>query len=312
MVVIPARNEEATIARAIRSFPRDTVIVVDDHSEDRTAKVARKAGAGVLPAPDLPYLAIGKANACAAGARGLTSRWVLFTDADTWFEKGFLDAVIVVAEASGLSMLSFYLDPDYQGLAENVLAPYARALAFCGLGVIDNPRASFTGQCWLARLDSYQFIGGHGAVLTSLIEDLKLTKLAERHRLKLATARTPGFGHVRLYQGYAAVRDGIQRQAFRFTMINRMIGVLIVCSALLAALWLPALAWLAWDGQWIAAASFALVPTLLLWPWYGSWRSSLLAPLAVYWILPALARGLVGALFGTPVRWKGRKVRALL
>jgi len=43
MVVIPARNEEKVIARAVKSFPHDTVIVVDDHSEDGTAEVARQA-----------------------------------------------------------------------------------------------------------------------------------------------------------------------------------------------------------------------------------------------------------------------------
>src|SRR5580698_4352985 len=53
MVIVPARNEEASIARAVKSFPHDTVIVVDDHSEDGTADVASKAGAGVLKAPDL-------------------------------------------------------------------------------------------------------------------------------------------------------------------------------------------------------------------------------------------------------------------
>jgi len=311
MVVIPARNEEATIGRAVRSLPRDTVIVVDDHSEDRTAKVARKAGAGVLPAPELPHLAIGKANACAAGALGLASRWVLFTDADTWFEPGFLNAAVGVAEANGLSLLSFYLDPEYGGWAERTLGPYARALAFSGLGLVNNPRALFTGQCLLARVDSYRFIGGHSAVLKSLIEDLQLTKLAERHRLKFATARAPGFGYARLYDGYAGVRDGIQRQAFRFMMINRLTGVVVIGSALLAALWLPALAWLVRDKQWIAAGSFALVPSLLLWPWYPSWRSALLAPLAVYWILPAMARGLIGAVLGRPAEWKGRKVRGL-
>jgi glycosyltransferase involved in cell wall biosynthesis len=311
MVVIPARNEEAMIGRAVRSLPHDTVIVVDDHSEDRTAEAAREAGAGVLPAPELPHLAIGKSNACAAGARALTSRWVLFADADTWFEEGFLDAAVAAAEASGLSLLSIYLDPEYRGLAETTLAPYARALAFCGFGVIDNPRALFTGQCMLARLDSYHFIGGHSAVLTSLIEDLKLTKLAERHRLKLAAARAPGLGHARMYEGYAGVRDGIRRQAFRFMMVNSMIGIVIMLAALLMALWLPALAWLTSQQRWPAGAMLALFPTLLLWPWYRNWWNALLAPVAVYWILPALLRGLLCALFGRRVQWKGRTVRAL-
>jgi 4,4'-diaponeurosporenoate glycosyltransferase len=310
MVVIPARNEEASIARAVRSLPHDTVIVVDDHSGDRTAELAREAGAGVLPAPDLPRKGIGKSNACAAGARALTSRWVLFTDADTWFEPEFLDAVAGWAEANGRSLLSIYLDPEYRGIAEHALIPYARALAFCGFGCVNVPHALFTGQCLLARLDSYNFIGGHGAVIEHLTEDIKLSMLAERHRLKLAAARAPGLGHARLYEGYAGVRNGIERQAFRFMMVNPAIGIVILGSALLAALWLPTLAWLAWEKQWIGAAALALVPTLLLWPWYRHW-SALLAPVAVYWILPALGRGLLSALLGRPVRWKGRTVRAV-
>jgi glycosyltransferase involved in cell wall biosynthesis len=311
MVVIPARNEEAAIGRAVRSLPHDTVIVVDDHSEDGTAEVAREAGAGVLPAPEVPRKGIGKSNACAAGARALTSRWVLFTDADTWFEPGFLDAVAGAAEANGLSLLSVHLDPEYRGIAEHTLAPYARALAFCGFGLAGSPQALFTGQCLLARLESYNFLGGHNAVVAYLTEDVRLAKLAERHRLKLATARATGLGHARMYQGYAGVRDGIRRQAFRFMLVNPMIGIVIICSAVLAALWLPTLAWLIWRKQWIPAGIFALVPTLLLRPWYRNWGTALLAPVAVYAILPALARGLLAALFGKPVQWKGRTVRAV-
>lgn len=311
MVVIPARNEEAGIGRAVRSFPPDTVIVVDDHSVDRTAELAREAGAGVLPAPDLPRKGVGKANACAAGARALTSRWVLFTDADTWFQSNFLNAAVGYAEASDLSLLSIYLDPEYRGLAENALVPYARALVFCGFACVSSPHALFTGQCVLARLDSYRFMGGHGAVVTSLTEDVKLSMLAARHRLKQATARAPGLGHARMYEGYAGVGNGIRRHAFRFMLVHPAIGIAILCAALLAALWLPVLAWLVWDEQWAAAAILAAVPTLLLRPWYRNWASALLAPLALYWILPALGLGLFSALLGRPVRWKGRTVRAV-
>jgi cellulose synthase/poly-beta-1,6-N-acetylglucosamine synthase-like glycosyltransferase len=73
MVIVPARNEESVIARVVGSLPPDTVIVVDDHSEDGTAEAARKAGAGVLKAPDLGMQSFGKPNACAAGARVLLS-----------------------------------------------------------------------------------------------------------------------------------------------------------------------------------------------------------------------------------------------
>lgn len=111
MAVIPARNEESTIGRAVASLPHDSVIVVDDHSTDQTAEVARKAGAGVVTAPDLAAGALGKSSACLAGARLLESRWILFTDADTWFEKGFLNSAVAAAAARDVAYVSIHLWP---------------------------------------------------------------------------------------------------------------------------------------------------------------------------------------------------------
>ena len=52
-VIIPARNEEKNIERAVKSFAGVPVIVVDDDSSDRTAEFARAAGARVIKAPPL-------------------------------------------------------------------------------------------------------------------------------------------------------------------------------------------------------------------------------------------------------------------
>jgi len=311
MVVIPARNEEMNIARAVTSLPHDTVIVVDDHSEDRTAEVARKAGAGVLPAPPLPRNGFGKANACAAGVRPLTSRWVLFADADTHFEPGFLSAAVADAEAKGLSLVSYHLDPEYRTFAENVLIPYARALVFCGANPKGHFSALFTGHCLLARREAYNFLGTHIAIVTHLVEDVKLPALAERHRLKMAIARAPGWGTRRMYAGFRGIYRGIERHAFRFMVVSSMIGILILLVAFWAALWLPLLAWLCWDRQWIAAGIFALLPMMALRPWYPNWLRALFAPLAIYGLLPALLRGLTSAIRGKAIVWKGRTVRAV-
>ena len=311
MVVIPARNEEAVIARAVASLPPDSVIVVDDASEDGTADAAEKAGAGVVAAPPLPKRGIGKANACAAGARLLTSRWVLFADADIRFEPGFLGAAVAAAEANGLSVVSIHLDPEYGSFAEHVLVPYARALVYGGANPRTNAPALFTGNCLLVQREAYNFLGTHIAVVTHLAEDVKLTSLAARHRLKLAIVRAPGLGRRRYYEGFRGIYRGIERHAFRFMVVNWMIGGVILLAALCSASWLPLLAWLAWDKQWIAAALFALLPVVTLRPWYRNWLSALSAPLAIYLILPALARGLVSAVRGKPISWKGRTVRAV-
>ncbi len=68
-VVIPALNEEETIAEVVRAVPRELaeeVIVVDNGSVDRTAERAREAGARVVSEPQRGY-----GRACRAGIRAL-------------------------------------------------------------------------------------------------------------------------------------------------------------------------------------------------------------------------------------------------
>ncbi|MGH9559009.1 MAG: glycosyltransferase family A protein [Bryobacteraceae bacterium] len=71
-------------------------------------RLARKAGAGVVRAPEVPRGAARKAHTSMAGARLLTSKWILFADADAWFDPGFLDAAALdaVVEDVKIAMLA--------------------------------------------------------------------------------------------------------------------------------------------------------------------------------------------------------------
>ena len=315
MVIIPARNEEARIESAVRSLPPDTVIVVDDHSEDKTAEVARQAGAGVLPAPPLPRNGVGKPSACAAGARLLTSRWILFADADTRYEKGFLQAVVDFAEKRDLTLVSIHLDPEYQTFFERFLLPYTFALFYSSWISKNSVNPLFTGKCILARREAYVFMGGHGAIATQLVDDVRLTMLAHRHRLNVAVARAPGIGRVRMYQGLRGIWTGIQRQAFRYMVVSPGASLSTFFAWLCMMLWIPGLAWLILGGHGsyrhgFSAIAFTFLPALALAGWYRNWRA-LLAPLTVVLALPILFWGFISVLICTPLNWKGRTVRAV-
>lgn len=304
MVIIPARDEQDCIARAVESLPHDTVIVVDDHSQDSTAQIARKSGAGVLPAPELAKGAIGKANACLAGARALESKWILFTDADTWFEPGFLNSAAASAEKSGVAFLSIHPRIECATWSERILSPYAAALFFTGVSPRSDPAAAFSGQCLLMRRDAYEFMGAHAAVMNTLIDDLKLAGLARRHRLAFASVRAGRLAHVRFREPSKSVRRG----AFRFMLIAPWMGIVIMIAGTLAAAWGPVLAWLLVDRQWIAAAVFGVLPIVTMLPWYRGPIRALAAPLAIYGMLPILWSGFLAALTGSAVEWKGRVV----
>lgn len=302
MVVIPARNEGGVIERAAASLPHDTVLVVDDGSTDDTGERAKRAGAGVIKAPDLPRSAFGKSNACVAGARPLRSKWILFADADTWFEPRFLEAAVAEGEATNATFVSIYLQPTAASAIGRIAVPYAFSLFFSGTNPRSDPEGAFNGQCVLARRESYEFLGGHAAVQMQMVEDVRLAALASRHRLTFTLSRTD-LGHVELRPW-----QDFERNARRFMVVNSRVGLQILAAALAWTAWLPALVWLAIDAEWLWAAGFFFLPALLLRPWYSSWKLALAAPLGIYAIFPLLWSGLTGAFSGRPMDWKGREI----
>ena len=81
-IVIPAKNESGAIgtvvATALEQFPDAEVIVVDDGSDDDTAKVALGAGAKVVSHPE----SLGNGAAVKSGARAATGELIAFMDGD--------------------------------------------------------------------------------------------------------------------------------------------------------------------------------------------------------------------------------------
>ena len=80
-LIIPALNEEESIARVIAGVPRDLideVCVVDNGSTDRTAETARAAGGSVVREERRGY-----GYACAAGVAAMSAFDILvFMDGD--------------------------------------------------------------------------------------------------------------------------------------------------------------------------------------------------------------------------------------
>ena len=162
----------------------------------------------------------------------------------------------------------------------------------------------FNGQCMLVRRDAYEFVGSHGAVMNTMIDDVKLAALARRHRLKFGTARADRLSHMRLRDPF----DSFHRGAYRFIVLSSWMGVMVMIAATVAALWAPMLAWLVLSGDRVAALVFGLMPSIVTLPWYRNPLRALVAPLAIYGMLPIAWGGMLGALSGSTVEWKGREI----
>jgi len=81
-VIIAALNEEESIANVIKSVPKDLadeIVVVDNGSNDRTAEIAKGAGARVIQEPLAGY-----GRAFRAGLRAISPgcEIVVFLDGD--------------------------------------------------------------------------------------------------------------------------------------------------------------------------------------------------------------------------------------
>lgn len=312
-VVIPARNEEASIARCVSSFQGSPCLVVDDQSTDRTAALAEAAGAAVRPAGPLPAGWLGKPHACWAGSRDGDSEFLVFADADTWYDPGFLSSLLAYAQRRQLHAATVFPRQEFEHWYERLLLPYGLGLYFTGVSAanVNNPRhpeALANGQCLLFRRSAYKFIGGHASVANSVIEDVALARLLKRHRMNIAVLRCESMAHVRMYRSFADLWRGFQKNSFRFLRVNPRTGILVIASSIVMTSWLPMLAALLWQEHWGPAAVLALIPAVAWRPWYRSWLQALGAPIAIYIFQAIALSGMCAAIFGLTTRWKGRRV----
>lgn len=311
--IIPARNEETQIANAIASFPRNEVIVVDDFSTDRTAELARTAGARVIQPPALKRGMIGKNNACYAGSQQTDAEWLLFVDADTSYRPEFVPSVLGYARKHHLSLVTVFLKQECVTLWERMILPYAFALYFCGVSARQvntsgGSESLANGQCMLWKRSAYEFVGGHGTVVGSVIEDVELARLAKRHRLGACVLRAEHLGRVRMYDSFGAIWRGFQKNAFRFLVLNPRTGFQVVLASIVMTSWLPMVVTLLAYRFWIAGAIFYFLPSLLFGRWYGSFFRALLAPYAIYSFQLIALNAMVTTTFGLRTQWKGRDV----
>jgi GT2 family glycosyltransferase len=109
-VVIPARNAEDTLARALDSVlaqtrPPDEIVVVDDTSTDGTAGVARRYQAQGVNLIALPSQR-GAAGARNAGIAAASGAWIAFLNADDeWLATKLEKQVAEIATDPGIAFV---------------------------------------------------------------------------------------------------------------------------------------------------------------------------------------------------------------
>jgi cellulose synthase/poly-beta-1,6-N-acetylglucosamine synthase-like glycosyltransferase len=231
-VILPARNEEASLADCLRTLVGQSgvlyeVIVVDDHSTDSTRTIAESFPVCVITADSLPEGWNGKCNAAWTGAKVAKGKWLLFTDADTKHAPDSIASGWQEAKNRGAALLSYSPKQEVHSFAERALMPviFAElAMTFRPKEVRDpkSPVAAANGQYLLISRQAYDAVGGHVAVAKTILEDVALAKLVKRAGYKLQF-RMSDVVSTRMYRSFEQMWEGwTKNMALLFTNPRRL------------------------------------------------------------------------------------------
>lgn len=304
-VIIPARDEEQNLPNLLGSLnqqnpPPEEVIVVDDGSTDRTAELARAAGARVMASAALPAGWRGKVWACQQGADVATNSTLIFMDADTRFEPGGLQAVCSAFAKRGgaLSLAAF----------QTLEKPSGQLSAF--FVAVMTAASELFGPFLMVSKSDYQKAGGHAAVKNQMLENVHLAAEFRKAGVSVCSLSGAGTLSICMYPGGLRELSRGWKKAFATgagqTSSLRMAGIIFWLSAAAGtALMLPVSAFsgyslLLWGSLYAAFAGLLFIQLRRL----GQFRfaTALFYPVALVFFFVLFAQ----SAFQKQQTWKGR------
>ena len=324
VAVVPARDEADVVGRAVDSLLAQDysgtlhIIVVDDHSGDGTAAVAREAaeqaGAAdrltVIASAPMPAGWTGKLWAVRQGvvaAREHRPDYLLLTDADIVHAPDNLAGLVARAEQGGYDLVSLMVRLHCASLWERLLIPafvWFFFMLYPPRWVADPPArtAAAAGGCMLIRGDALERIGGIDSIRGEIIDDCALARRVKATgRVWLGMARDTA--SIRPYGSWRPIWDVIARCAFAqlgysaLALIGMVLALTIIFAMPPLLLLSGSVVAMAFGGAAWLAMSFAYMPILRFYR----------CPLWIAPLLPLIALFYTAATIGSAVQfWRGR------
>jgi glycosyltransferase involved in cell wall biosynthesis len=220
--IIPARNEEASVGRAVESVAAQAeigeVIVVNDQSTDGTGRIlaelaARMPKVRVLTINALPVGWTGKNYALSIGAASATGDWLLFTDADTYHYPGSTRRALADAVDHDAVLVSYSPEQEMETWWERALIPYvycrlAAKFSYARVNDSAQPDAAANGQFLMILRDAYKAVGGHSAVAGEVLEDVALARRVKAAGHRIYFTAPMGIVRTRMYRDFRSMWEG--------------------------------------------------------------------------------------------------------
>lgn len=226
-ILIPMRDEASVIAQTIRSllaqdYPNFEILLLDDHSTDGSADIARQAANNdprlrIIDGAALPLGWLGKTWACHQLGQQATGDYLLFSDADVRWQPGALSALLAEARRTRADLLTAWPTQQTVTWGERLVVPLMGFTILAYLPVLAVHHipwpvfAAAMGQCLLFRRPAYQQIGGHAAIRARIVDDMAFAYAIKLNHLRLRAVDANGLIVTRMYHNWQQVRNGFAK-----------------------------------------------------------------------------------------------------
>ncbi len=246
-VILPARNEENFIQKCLDSltaqdYPNYEIITIDDSSEDSTgsiiAQYAKKNSKVIhVSAGPKPEGWMGKNWACMEGYKKVTGDLLLFTDADTKFEKNVISLAVSHLESFSLDALTAIPKMVCLDFWTRITLPVLSTFLhtrFSAMRVNDPTKNTgyFFGSFFIIRKKTYDTVGTHEGVKHEIIEDGALGKKVKESGHKMKMVRADHLIDAVWARDWSTLWNGLKRLMIPLFLQNGKIAVGIFFAVL--------------------------------------------------------------------------------
>jgi hopene-associated glycosyltransferase HpnB len=320
-IVVPARDEAATIARVIASLVAQDyagkfrVILVDDGSSDGTGELAgRDTRLTVIRGAEKPPGWSGKLWALAQGVAAGAAPVLLFADADIVHDKRHLSTLVARLVSPRVDAVSEMVRLNCASLAERALVPafvyfFQMLYPFAKVNDPMSGVAAAAGGTILVRREALARIGGIAAIKGALIDDVALARALKRSG-PIFLGHSGLAESIRPYETFGDIWRMVARTAF--TQLKYSGAMLALTLLGLTLVWLVPVYEIFCGHGWgflcglaaFALAAVSYMPTLARYRQSRFWALAL--PVIALFYMAATAGSALKHWRGTGANWKNR------
>jgi glycosyltransferase involved in cell wall biosynthesis len=331
-IVVPARNEEASIRQALSQllaldYDNYEVIAVNDRSTDSTGAIMEEVATAsdgrplpptaklrVVHITELPARWMGKAHAMWSAAKLSSAEWILFTDADVMFRPDCLRRAIAYAEAERADHLVLFPRTIMKRPGEKMMLAFFQLMFVFGHRPwkVADPKAKDhigVGAFNLVRRQVYEAVGTYEALRFEVVDDMKLGKVIKNAGFRQRNVLGEDLLELHWAQGAMGVVRNLTKNFFAVMSFQawRAIGFCFAAAFInimpFVGIWL-ARGWARIPYAVALACLFILYFGMSLFsdvrPWY-----LLLHPVATLLFIYTMLRSMFFALRNRGVEWRG-------